>query len=115
LLGSKRGAQGEHAAYRRSEKIFLDGKVFNTSVDKLVEIKGTVSGNFPQFNILERFAQFVCKHSRPYAHSSGAGAFQSQKIEFREALMKRKKLSLSFLRFQFEISVCDPWAMLCDA
>ncbi|HEX8881513.1 MAG TPA: hypothetical protein VF749_15845 [Candidatus Acidoferrum sp.] len=41
-------------------ELFLDCKVFNTSVEKFVEIKAGVSANFRQFNILPRIALFVC-------------------------------------------------------
>jgi len=40
--------------------MFLDCKVFNTSVDKFVEIKAAALLNFRQFNILARIALFVC-------------------------------------------------------
>jgi hypothetical protein len=40
--------------------MFLGCKVFNTSVDKFVEIGATELGKFRQFNVLERIAQFVC-------------------------------------------------------
>jgi hypothetical protein len=40
--------------------LFLHGKVFNTNVDKFVEIKAAPWRNFRQFNILPRIALFVC-------------------------------------------------------
>ncbi|PYT71505.1 MAG: hypothetical protein DMG42_16445 [Acidobacteria bacterium] len=40
--------------------MFLHGKVFNTSVDKVVEINAAPWRNFLQFNILPRIALFVC-------------------------------------------------------
>jgi hypothetical protein len=42
------------------QKLFLDCKVFNTSVENFVEIKAAASPNFLQFNILPRIALFVC-------------------------------------------------------
>jgi hypothetical protein len=40
--------------------LFLHGKVFNTSVDKFVEINAAPWRNFLQFNIVPRIALFVC-------------------------------------------------------
>ena len=47
-------------ACRKSKELFLYCKVFNTSVDKFVEIKAVILPNFRQFNILARIALFVC-------------------------------------------------------
>jgi len=47
-------------ACRKSKELFLCCKVFNTSVDKFVEIKAVILPNFRQFNILARIALFVC-------------------------------------------------------
>jgi hypothetical protein len=52
------------------QQLFLDCKVFNTSVENFVEIKAAASPNFPQFNVLPRIALFVCNiglflHSPP--------------------------------------------------
>jgi hypothetical protein len=61
LLGSKPlGGQAEQAACRISEKVFLDCKDFNTSVDKFVEIIAVGLVNLPQVNVIPRFALFVC-------------------------------------------------------
>jgi hypothetical protein len=51
----------QQAACRKLQKLFRCGKVLNTSVDKVVEIKAATSRNFRQFNILPRIALFVCK------------------------------------------------------
>jgi len=51
--------------------LFLQGKVFNTSVDKLVEIQAAPWRNFRQFNILPRIALFVCNIGLFVARPSG--------------------------------------------
>src|SRR5207237_7215315 len=50
----------KQAACRKPERTFRNCKVFNTSVDKVVEIKPTACHNFPQFNILARIALLLC-------------------------------------------------------
>jgi hypothetical protein len=61
LRGSKQAERAaEQAACRKLQKLFLHGKVFNTNVDKFVEIKAAPWRNFRQFNILPRIALFVC-------------------------------------------------------
>jgi hypothetical protein len=47
-------------ACRKFKTLFLECEVFNTSVDKFVEIKAAVCRNFRQFNALARIALFVC-------------------------------------------------------
>ncbi len=54
--------------------MFLDCKVFNTSVDKFVENKAAVPGNFPQFNTLPRFALIVCNTDDSYSVETAAEA-----------------------------------------
>jgi hypothetical protein len=61
LLGSKsaeRAAQQE--ACRKSQQMFLHRKVFNTSVDKFVEINAAATRNLRQVNVLARIALLVC-------------------------------------------------------
>ena len=48
------------AVCRSPQKIFLLRKVFNTNVDKLVEIPCPRTANFSPFNTLLLFAPFVC-------------------------------------------------------
>jgi len=52
-------ARGQDAC-RSPQKIFLLRKVFNTNVDKLVEIPCPRTANFSPFNTLLLFAPFVC-------------------------------------------------------
>jgi hypothetical protein len=63
------GGRAEQAACRISGKVFLDCKDFNTSVDKFVEIIGGGLVNFPQVNVIPRFALFVC-------NEEGSASFQ---------------------------------------
>jgi hypothetical protein len=64
LLWSKaRSGIAEQVACRKAKKIFLDCKVFNTSVDKFVEIVVRLAANFSRFNTLLLFAQFLCNKS----------------------------------------------------
>jgi hypothetical protein len=53
--------------------LFLDCKVFNTSVDKFVEISGAALLNLRRFNILERIAPFVCNIDASYAAKTATG------------------------------------------
>jgi len=66
-------------ACRKSKTVFLDCKVFNTSVEKFVEIKATAQLNFRQFNVLARIALFVCNFDVAVspAHVCGAGYLTS--------------------------------------
>jgi len=65
--------------------MFLDCKVFNTSVDKFVEINAGVSANFRQFNILARIALLVCNTDDSYPVETTAErgwlAYKSSKLE----------------------------------
>ncbi len=80
LLGSKQaGGTVEQATGRKRKEIFLRGKVFNTSVDKIVEITRAVSAKFPLFNTLLRFAQFVCKPLSDARMYDGAKVFRARK------------------------------------
>jgi hypothetical protein len=56
-LGQSAALQGE---CRIPEKIFRYGEVFNTSVDKFVENSRPRTANFSFFNVLARFAQYLC-------------------------------------------------------
>jgi len=53
--------------------LFLQCKVFNTSVDKFVENRGATLLNFRRFNILERIAPFVCNIDASYAAKTATG------------------------------------------
>jgi hypothetical protein len=57
--GQSAALQGE---CRIPEKIFRYGKVFNTSVDKFVENSRPRTANFSFFNVLARFAQYLCNN-----------------------------------------------------
>ncbi len=62
---------GGQDACRSPQKIFLLRKVFNTNVDKLVEIPCPRTANFSPFNTLLLFAPFVCNILFSHAHLSG--------------------------------------------
>jgi len=51
----------QQAMCRNQKKIFRPCKVFNTSVDKFVEMLSSTEANSPEFNHLVLFAPFVCK------------------------------------------------------
>jgi hypothetical protein len=81
--------------------MFLDCKVFNTSVDKFVEIKPVALGNLQQFNTLPHIALFVCKVdlSDPVKTAADTnGEPKSRKVEFstRRGMMSHGKLSQMF-------------------
>jgi hypothetical protein len=50
---------------RIGHEMFHRRKVFNTSVDKFVEINAPPSPNLPLLNILSRFALLLCNFSLP--------------------------------------------------
>jgi hypothetical protein len=52
--------QGKHEGCRFPKNIFLYDEVFNTSVDKFVEIPALHIANFSLFNTLVLFAPFLC-------------------------------------------------------
>jgi hypothetical protein len=56
-LGQSAALQGE---CRIPKKIFRYGEVFNTSVDKFVKNSRPRTANFSLFNVLARFAQYLC-------------------------------------------------------
>jgi len=45
---------------RIAKKIFRYSEVFNTTVDKYVENSRSGAANFSLFNVLARFAQYLC-------------------------------------------------------
>jgi hypothetical protein len=64
-----RSGIAEQVACRKAKKIFLECEVFNTSVDKFVEILVRLTANFSRFNALLLFAQFLCNKSFILAQS----------------------------------------------
>jgi hypothetical protein len=54
-------SRSEHELCRIAGKIFLRGKVFNTSVDKFVEKAARLDANCTVLSILTLFAQFRCR------------------------------------------------------
>ncbi len=71
---------GGQDACRSPQKIFLPCKVFNTNVDKLVEIPCPRTANFSPFNTLLLFAPFVCNILFSHAHLSGEKSHDGRKM-----------------------------------
>ena len=76
-------ARLEQAACRKSERLFLHCKVFNISVDKLVEIRPAPLHNFRRFNALALIAQFVC-NSRGFCSVTTATSWDRQSTSVSE-------------------------------
>jgi hypothetical protein len=53
-------AAAQQGECRIAKKIFRYSEVFNTTVDKFVENTRPGTANFSPFNVLTRFAQYLC-------------------------------------------------------
>jgi hypothetical protein len=77
-------AAAQQGNRRIPEKIFRVREVFNTSVDKLVEIPRSVAANLSLFNVVALFALFLCNavhSSRCERHALTAAKQESCQFE----------------------------------
>ncbi len=91
-------ARGQDAC-RSPQKTFLRRKVFNTSVDKLVEIPCSRTANFSPFNTLLLFAPFVCNIVFSHEHLCGEKSQDRRKKSFAERIQAMKRGQLFWFVF----------------